>query len=71
VRHWREVGSPVGEAEARLRLAECLLRDRDVPGTELELHALESNLATAAVPHRQRLAAVHDALREVQARPGA
>ena len=71
VRHWREVGSPVGEAEARLRLAECLLRDRDVPGAELELHALESNLATAAAPHRQRLAAVHDALRDVQSQPRA
>ena len=70
VRHWREVGSPVGEAEARLRLAECLLRDRDAPGADMELHAVESNLATAIAPHRSRLAALREALREAQARPG-
>ncbi|HKW84745.1 MAG TPA: hypothetical protein VJN68_13430, partial [Burkholderiaceae bacterium] len=71
VRRWREVGSPVGEAEARLRLAECLLRDRDVSGTDMELHAVESNLATAIAPHRQRVAAMREALRGPQARSGA
>ncbi len=55
VRHWREVGSPVGEAETRLRLAECLLQDGDASGCELELHAVESNLAGAAVAHRARV----------------
>jgi tetratricopeptide (TPR) repeat protein len=67
VRYWREVGSPPGEAEARLRLAECLLHDHDAAGTELELHAVESNLASAAVPYRSRLGALRTALREAQA----
>jgi len=56
------VGSPVGEAETRMRLAECLLQDRDTAGTELELHALESNLAPVAAAHRTRLTGLRDAL---------
>lgn len=62
VRHWREVGSPVGEAETRVRLAECLLQDHDATGTELELHAVESNLASVAVAHRVRMGALRHAL---------
>lgn len=61
-RHWREAGSPVGEAETRLRLAECLLLDQDVPGTELELHALESSFATVVAAHASRLAALRQAI---------
>jgi tetratricopeptide (TPR) repeat protein len=38
VQHWREVGSPLLEAEARLRLAECLLQAGDAAGA---LHAIE------------------------------
>lgn len=64
VRHWREVGCPVGEAEARVRLAECLLQDHDASGAELELHAVESNLASVAVAHRDRLSALRTALRD-------
>ena len=64
VRHWREVGSPVGEAETRMRLAECLLQDHDTAGAELELHAMESSLATVAAVHRGRLDALREALRE-------
>jgi DNA-binding winged helix-turn-helix (wHTH) protein len=66
VRHWREVGCPVGEAEARLRLAECLLRDGDVAGCELELHTVESGLASAAVPHRARVERLKRALDEAR-----
>ncbi len=62
VRHWREIGSPVGEAEARMRLAECLLRDHDATGVEFELHAVESNLVSVAAAHRARLGALRDAL---------
>ncbi|HWH84945.1 MAG TPA: winged helix-turn-helix domain-containing protein [Burkholderiaceae bacterium] len=67
VRHWRDAGSPVGEAETRMRLAECLLEDRDATGTELELHAMESHLAAVAMVHRARLGALRDALRELRA----
>jgi len=66
VRHWREVGSPVGETETRLRLAECMLRDQDATGIELELHTVESTLAVAALPYRARLNALRDGLRELQ-----
>jgi len=66
VRHWREIGSPVGEAETRLRLAECLLRDRDTLGVELELHTVESQLAASALPHRARLSALRATLGQVQ-----
>jgi DNA-binding winged helix-turn-helix (wHTH) protein len=67
VRHWREVGSPVGEGEARLRLAECLLLDDDAAGSELELHTVESNLAAAVGAHGARLAALRQAVgRETQ-----
>lgn len=66
VRHWREAGCRVGEAEARLRLAECLLQEGDRAGAELELHAIDSNLAGAAAAHRARLAALRTALRDVQ-----
>ncbi|WP_298829252.1 winged helix-turn-helix domain-containing protein [uncultured Piscinibacter sp.] len=59
IRDWHEVGSPVGEVEARLRLAECLLADGDPRGAELELHALQTTLAPAARAHRGRV----DALR--------
>ncbi len=62
VRHWREVGSPVGEAETRVRLAECLLQDQDTTGTELELHAVESTLASVAMAHRVRLVALRQSL---------
>lgn len=62
VRHWREVGSPAGEAEARLRLAECLLQDQDAGACELELHALESGAALQAEPYRIRMVALKDAL---------
>jgi DNA-binding winged helix-turn-helix (wHTH) protein len=65
VRHWREVGSPVGEAETRIRLAECLVQDHDSTSTELELHALESNLAPVVAAHRGRITALRDALREL------
>jgi len=63
VRHWREVGSPVGEVEARLRLAECLLQDRDTAGAELELHAIESHRAPVTAAHAGRLGSLRDALR--------
>jgi len=63
VRHWREVGSPVGEVEARLRLAECLLQDRDTAGAELELHAVESHPAPVTAAHAGRLGSLRDALR--------
>lgn len=66
VRHWRELGCRVGEAEARLRLAECLLQDRDVAGAELEVHALETTLAASAVPYRPRIDALQNALRQLQ-----
>ena len=62
VRHWREVGSPVGEAEARVRLAECLLQDGDVTGAEMEVHAVDAALATASLPHRGRVRALREAL---------
>jgi DNA-binding winged helix-turn-helix (wHTH) protein len=62
VRHWREVGSPAGEAEARLRLAECLLRNGDNSGCELELHTLQTHLAAAAAPCNGRLQALAVAL---------
>jgi tetratricopeptide (TPR) repeat protein len=61
-RHWREVGSPAGEIEVRLRLAECLLRDGDAAGSELELHAVKSTLAAAAAPYRERLQALEAGL---------
>ncbi|HET7795529.1 MAG TPA: winged helix-turn-helix domain-containing protein [Rhizobacter sp.] len=64
VRHWLELSSPVGEAEARMRLAECLLRDGDTAGCEMELHALDSKLAGGVLPHRARI----DALRAGLAR---
>lgn len=63
VRHWRDVGSPAGEAECRLRLAECLLRDRDVVASELELHAVQASRFPAASVYRARLAALQDELR--------
>ena len=66
VRHWREVGSRVGEAETRMRLAECLMQDRDAEGSALELHAVESNLASVMAVHRVRLDALRDALRDFQ-----
>jgi len=62
-RQWREVGSPSCEAETRLRLAECLLRDGDATGSELELHALQTSLATAAAPLRGRVQALVAALK--------
>jgi DNA-binding winged helix-turn-helix (wHTH) protein/ATP/maltotriose-dependent transcriptional regulator MalT len=62
VRHWREVGSPVGEVETRLRLAECLLQDQDSTGCEMELHAIESHLAPVAVAHSARVDALRHTL---------
>ncbi|WOB08617.1 winged helix-turn-helix domain-containing protein [Piscinibacter gummiphilus] len=69
VRHWREVGSPVGEAETRLRLAECLLLDHDLLGAELELFAVESNFATMVAAHAPRLAALRQAVGPAACRP--
>ncbi len=46
-----------------MRFAECLLQDRDIAGAELELHALESNLARVTTVHRSRLDALRGALR--------
>jgi DNA-binding winged helix-turn-helix (wHTH) protein/tetratricopeptide (TPR) repeat protein len=66
VRHWREAGSPVGEAETRIRLAECLVLDHDTTSTELELHALESNLARVVAAHRGRITALRDTLRDLR-----
>jgi tetratricopeptide (TPR) repeat protein len=66
VRHWREAGCPTGEAETRMRLAECLFQDSDPIGTELELHAVESKLGAVAVAHRVRLTAMRDALRDLR-----
>jgi thioredoxin-like negative regulator of GroEL len=66
VRHWREVGCRVGEVDARLRLAQCLLQDRDIAGAELELHALEAGLAASAAPYRARIDALKDTLRQLQ-----
>lgn len=66
IRHWREVGSLVGEAETRLRLAECLLQDQDTAGAELELHTMESSLAAVTVAHRERLGALRSRLSAVQ-----
>ena len=63
VRHWRDAGLRVGEAGARLRLAECLLQGQDAAGAELELHALESNFAAVVLPHRARLGELRDVLR--------
>lgn len=62
VRHWREVGCPVDEAETRMRLAECLIKDQDTAGADLELHAVESNLAPVAMTHRARIVALREAL---------
>jgi tetratricopeptide (TPR) repeat protein len=67
IRQWREVGSPVGEAEARLRLAECLLADQDMAATELELHVVENSLASVARVHRQRIDALRQGLHESSA----
>jgi DNA-binding winged helix-turn-helix (wHTH) protein len=64
IRHWREVGSPVGEAQTRLRLAWCLLQLRDATAAELELHTVETQLAPAARAHRLRVEALREALRE-------
>ena len=71
VRHWREVGSPVGEMEARLRLAECLLQEGDTAAAELELHAVESHRAPASAACARRLRSIREALREAHgASPG-
>lgn len=58
IRDWREVGSPVGEVEVRLRLAECLLADGDPLGAELELHVVQTTLAPAARAHGRRVEAL-------------
>ena len=63
VRHWREVGSPVAEAETRMRLAECLIQDHDAAAADLELHAVESNLAVVVETHRARMGSLREALR--------
>ncbi|MES2959353.1 MAG: winged helix-turn-helix domain-containing protein [Pseudomonadota bacterium] len=62
-RDWHEVGSPGGEAEARLRLAECLAGDGDVAGAEMELHAVQTKLASAYRAHRARVDALSARLR--------
>ncbi len=63
VRLWREAGSPVGEAQTRMRLAECLVRDHDSAAAEMELHAVESNLTPFAAPYRPRMEALRAALK--------
>lgn len=63
VRQWREAGSPVGEAQTRMRLAECLIRDHDMAAADLELHAVESNLAAVAGPYRARMEALRETLK--------
>jgi DNA-binding winged helix-turn-helix (wHTH) protein len=62
IRDWHEVGSPVGEVEARLRLAECLLADGYPHGAELELHAVQTTLAPAARAHRRRVHSLRERL---------
>jgi hypothetical protein len=53
------VADDAGQLNAALvRLAECLLRDRDRAGAELELHAPESNFGTVLAPFRARLEAL-------------
>ncbi|HQR20949.1 MAG TPA: hypothetical protein PKV98_08785 [Burkholderiaceae bacterium] len=64
VRHWREAGLRVGEAETRPRLAKCLLQDDDAAGAELEPNAVESNFASVVSAHRARLDALRNALRD-------
>jgi len=66
VKHWREAGSRVGEADTRMRLAECLLHDGDISGTELEIHTMHSSLARVAAVHGGRLTALGDALRDLR-----
>jgi tetratricopeptide (TPR) repeat protein len=64
VRHWHAVGAPAGEAEARVRLAECLRADGDIAAAELELYALESNPVLAGVAGLHgRMAALREGLR--------
>lgn len=64
VRHWHAVGAPAGEAEARVRLAECLHADGDLAAAELELYALESSPVLAAVAGLHgRMAALRSTLR--------
>lgn len=67
--HWRDIDSRVGEAHTRLRLAECLLEQGDRAGVELELHAVESQLAPFAVAHAARIAALRAALSRELATP--
>lgn len=55
IRAWLDVGSPLGEVEARLRLAECLLDEGDTSGAELELHVLQTTLAFAARAYGARV----------------
>ena len=71
VRHWRDLGCPAGEADARLQLADCLLQAGDADAGELELHALESRLAAASAPQRDQLQAVQERLRRLRAQPRA
>lgn len=70
-RHWREVGSRTGEAETRLRLAECLLMECDPVGCGLELHALESHLQRAMGAYRGRLEALRMTLAQIRSQEGA
>ena len=46
----------MAEAETRMRLAECMMKSDDALGADLELHAVESNLASVSFAHRARLA---------------
>ncbi len=62
VRNWREAGSPTSEVETRLRLAECLLQDRDAAGSELELHAVTSSPTAGVEVYRARLNVLQNAL---------
>lgn len=60
---WREAGSPLNAAWARLRLAQLLVAEGDSPGAELELSAAEGVAATLeAKLLSTRIAAAREAL---------
>jgi tetratricopeptide (TPR) repeat protein len=63
-RHWHAVGSRPGEAETRLRLAQCLLDDDDPVAAEIELHAVEVSPVLASVAAlRRRMETLRAAVR--------
>ncbi len=64
IRHWREVQSATGEADARIRLAERLIQMGDVAGAELEIHAVESNRVWGDITAlRRRVAELRQTMR--------